>query len=235
MQEHYRPFYSHHLGHDLEMLVFGQMGYPIVVFPTSMGRYYEAKDFLLVDSVRWFLDNNKIKLYCIDSVDRHTWYAKHLHPSVRIDNHTRYDQMLSEELFPMLQRECHVDKIGVAGCSFGGYQALNYAFRHPEQVAHLFTMGAAFDIKQFLDGHYDDNVYYHNPPDFMSNANSDLFQHMNIVLGTAEHDFCKGSNYQMSEILTRKGIQHWLDVRPHGTHDWPVWREMFPHYLSLLP
>ncbi|WP_045688658.1 esterase family protein [Hymenobacter sp. AT01-02] len=234
MQEAYRPFYSPTLGHDVEMLVFGDVGYPIVVFPSSRGRYYEAKDFKLVEAVQWFIDNQKVKLYCIDSVDAHTWYAKHLHPAERVQNHIRYDHMLSNELVPMLQQECHVDKIGVAGCSFGGYHALNFAFRHPEQVAYLFSMGAAFDMRQFMDGYYDENLYFNNPPDFMPNAENEHFHQMNIVLGTAEYDFCKEANYQMSEILNNKGIRHWLDVRPHGTHDWPVWREMFPHYLSVM-
>jgi esterase/lipase superfamily enzyme len=95
-------------------------------------------------------------------------------------------------------------------------------------------MGAAFDIRQFMDGYSDDNIYYNNPPDYMPNAQNEHFHYMNIVLGTAEHDFCKGSNFQMADILHRKGIKHWLDVRPFGSHDWPVWREMFPHYLSLV-
>ncbi|MDF7811851.1 alpha/beta hydrolase-fold protein [Hymenobacter sp. YC55] len=234
MQEAYRPFYSHNLGHDVEMLVFGDLGYPIVIFPTSMGRYYEAKDFKLIEAVQWFADTHKFKFYCIDGVDKHTWYGKHLHPAERVQNHIRYDRMVSQELVPMLQRECHVDKIGVAGCSFGGFHAMNFAFRHPEQVAHLITMGAAFNIRRFLDGYYDENVYYNNPPDFMPDAQSEHFHLMNIVLGTAEHDFCKDSNYQMSDILHRKGIRHWLDVDPFGTHDWPVWRAMFPRYLSQI-
>lgn len=71
---------------------------------------------------------------------------------------------------------------------------------------------------------------------FVFDSIASRFPHisLNIVLGTAEYDFCKGANYQMSEILNNKGIRHWLDVRPHGTHDWPVWREMFPHYLSVM-
>ena len=216
------------------MLVFGDRGYPVIIFPTSMGRYYEAKDFKLIEAVQWFAQTHKFKFYCLDSVDRHTWYGKHLPPAERVQNHLRYDQMISQELVPQLQRECNVDKIAVAGCSFGGFQALNFAFRHPEQVAHLLTMGAAFDIRQFLDGYYDDNVYFNNPPDYLPNAQNEHFYHMNIVLGTAEHDFCKASNFQMADILHRKGIRHWLDVRPFGGHDWPVWREMFPHYLSTI-
>ena len=139
LHEEYRRFYSHNLGTDLEMMVFGDYGYPVIVFPTSNGRYYEAKDFHLVDSVRWFIENRLLKLVCIDSGDKWSWYAKHLHPGTRVHNHNLYDRMVSEELVPRLQQECQVEKVGVAGCSLGGYQALNFAFRHPEQgSASLF-------------------------------------------------------------------------------------------------
>jgi esterase/lipase superfamily enzyme len=175
-----------------------------------------------------------VKLFCIDSIDRFSWYAKHLHPGMRVYNHTLYDKFLSDELVPMLQRECNVDKVGVAGCSFGGYHALNFAFRHPSQVAHCFTMGAAFDIRQFVAGYHDDNVYYNNPVEFIPGAYSEHFQWMNIILGTSEYDFCKDSNYQMAHILSSKGIPYRLDVKPFGKHDWPVWREMFPQYLSTI-
>lgn len=234
LREDYRKWYSHHLGRDIEMMVYGDWGYPVLLFPTTMGRYYEAKDFGLIESVRWFIDNRKIKIYCIDSIDRDSWYAKHLHPSIRVQNHMWYDRMVNEELVPWIQHECHVDKIGVGGCSFGGFQALNFAFRHPDRVAYLWSMGAKFDIRSFMGGYYDDNVYFNNPPDYIPNAHHDHFYRMKIVLGTSEYDFCKPDNYRMSEILNRKGIDHWLDVRPWGEHDWPVWREMFPHYLSMV-
>ena len=38
----------------------------------------------------------------------------------------------------------------------------------------------------------------------------------------------------MSGILNQKGIRHRLDVTPWGDHDWPVWRDQFPRYLSLI-
>ena len=40
-------------------------------------------------------------------------------------------------------------KVAVAGCSFGGYHAANFAFRHPGYVSHIFSMGGAFNIKNF--------------------------------------------------------------------------------------
>jgi esterase/lipase superfamily enzyme len=234
LQESYIKFYSHRIGRELELLRYGHWGYPILLFPTSMGRFFENKDFKLIESVQWFVDTGKIKLYCIDSIDNDSFYAKHLHPSVRIYNHICYDRMLNEELVPWIQNECGVDKIGVAGCSFGGYQALNFAFKHPEKVAYLFSMGGAFDIKGHLNGYYDENVFFNNPPDFMPDAHNDHFCDMKIVLGTGEHDFCRGDNEWMSQILHKKGIKHWLDIRPYANHDWPVWRGMFPDYVSRI-
>jgi len=234
LQEDYRKWYSHHLGRDIEMLVYGHWGYPVLLFPTSMGRYYQNKDFGLIDTVREAVEAGKIKIYCIDSIDSDSWYAKHLAPSMRIHNHNWYDRMLHEELVPMIQHECQTPRLAAGGCSFGGYQALNFAFRHPEQVSHLWSMGAAFDIRQFLDGYYDDNVYFNNPPDYLPNAHNEHYYRMQIILGTSVHDFCRGANEHMSHILNQKGIQHWLDIRPWGEHDWPVWREMFAQYVNQL-
>ena len=234
MHQEHRQWYSYQLGRHIDLLVFGNWGYPVLIFPTTMGRYYEANDFKLTESARHFVETGKVKLICVDSIDRDSWYAKHLHPGTRIWNHVLYDRFLSQELVPGIQRECNVQKIGVAGCSFGGFQALNFAFRHPEQVGHLFSMGAAFDIRSFLRGYYDDNVYYNNPPDYIPNAQNPEFYNMNIVLGTSAHDFCRGSNEQMSGILRAKNINHWLDIKPWGEHDWPVWRDQFPNYLAMI-
>ena len=140
--------------------------------------------------------------------------------------------MVHEELVPRIQTECNVPTVGAAGCSFGGYHATNFAFRHADVVSHLYSMSGAYDIKDQLDGYYDDNVYFNNPVDFVPEMDSAHLHKMRIVLGTCEHDICRGANFHMSDILNKKGVNHWLDDRP-GHHDWIVWREMFPHYLSV--
>jgi esterase/lipase superfamily enzyme len=151
-----------------------------------------------------------------------------------VRNHILYDQLILEEVVKRAQDETGHQKVITAGCSFGGYQAVNFAFRHPDVVEHTFSMGGAFDIKMHLDGHYDDNVYFNNPPDFIPSLENPELKKMGIVLGVGEHDFCIAQNKRLSDILTSKGIHHWLDIREGANHDWPVWREMFPAYLGLL-
>lgn len=232
--EEYHKWYSPSIGRDFEMLVFGQGGQPVILFPTSKGSYYQNKDEGMIESVRWFLENNKVKIYCPDSIDADSWYNKSVRPAIRAYNHTRYDKLILEEVVSRAQNETGHYKVATAGCSFGGYHAVNFAFRHPEVCSYCFPMSGAFEMKQFMDGYYDDNVYFNNPVDFIPNDNNPELWNMGIVLGTAEYDSCRPDNERLSGILAQKNIQHWLDIRPNANHDWPIWRQMFPHYLSLI-
>jgi esterase/lipase superfamily enzyme len=234
LTERYHRWYSPNMGIDVEMLVFGDRGYPVILFPTSQGRYFQNKDEGLIDAVRWFLDEGLVKIYCPESFDWLTWYNKGVHPADRAKNYAWYDKMILDELVPWAMHETGVGKVATAGCSFGGYHAANFAFKHPEKVGHMFSMSGAFDIKSFVDGYYDDNVFYNNPMDFLPGSNQPDLWNMNIILGTTNQDICKEANFQLSHILDQKNIKHWLDVRGWADHDWPIWREMFPHYLSTI-
>lgn len=234
MVEKYHKWYSQNLGFDVEMLVFGDRGYPVILFPTSNGRYYQNKDIGLIESVRWFIDEGLVKIYCPDTFDWLTWYNKGVHPAERARNYEWYDKMLYYELAPWAMHETGVGKVATAGCSFGGYHAANFALKHPEKAGHLFSMSGAFDMKQFMDGYYDDNLFYNNPIDYLPGSNNWALWQMNIILGTGDHDICKGYNIDLSNIMKHKNINHWLDIRPNSNHDWPVWKQMFPHYLSTI-
>ena len=57
---------------------------------------------------------------------------------------------------------------------------------------------------------------------------------MGIVIGAGEQDFCLPQNKRLAEIMDRKGMNYWLDIRPNEVHDWPVWRRMLPDYLGRM-
>lgn len=234
MKEELKEWHSPNLSGSIKTLIFGHSGYPILLFPTSMGRYYENKDFKLIEAISGFINDGKVKVYCPDSVDKMSWYNKEVEPATRVKNHIWYDKFLLEELAPLARHETGFQKLVTAGCSFGGYHAANFAFRHPWLVSHMFSLSGAFDIKGQLDGLYNDDVFFNNPVDFLPNdMNPELWQ-MKIVLGTSDRDICRADNERMSSILHQKGINHWLDIRPNADHDWPIWRQMFPDYIAQL-
>lgn len=234
MIESYSKIYSTNLGMSLEMEVYGHWGYPVLAFPTSLGRYSQNKDFKLVSSIATAINSGKIKLYCIDTIDSLSFYGENLHPEQRIHNYKQYDKFLNEELVPRILTECSSEKLAVAGCSFGGYHAANFAFKHPDKTKYLFSMGGAFDIKPRLDGFYNEDVFYNNPLDYLAESKDENLWKMNIALGTSDLDFCKDSNIKLAYILSQKNIPHWLDIRQGLTHDWPSWCMMFPEYISRI-
>jgi esterase/lipase superfamily enzyme len=234
LTEQYHRWHSPNLNLDLEMLVFGDRGFPVILFPTTKGRYHQNKDFGLIDSVRWFVDEGLVKIYCPDTIDDRSWYDKSIHPADRARNYAWYDKMLTDELMPWAQHETGVGKVAVAGCSFGGYHAANFAFKHPERWPTCLPWAAPLILKCLPMGFIDDDIFYNNPVDFLPGSNKPELWQMNIILGTSEHDMCKDYNIRMSNILNEKHINHWLDIRPFANHDWPIWKEMFPHYLSTI-
>ncbi|MEZ4792484.1 MAG: alpha/beta fold hydrolase [Gelidibacter sp.] len=232
-KEHFK-WYSPTLSKDIEMLVFGHAGYPVILFPTTMGKHNECYDMKLVDSVKWFIEEGIVQIYCPDGINELSWYNKKIHPADRIKNHMWYDEFIMNELVNKIRHEKGIPKVAVAGPSFGGYQAANFAFRHPESVSHMISMSGSFDIKSFLDGYYDTNAYFNNPIDYMPGNDHPELWKMKIILGAGEWDICLEPTKQMAEILTAKNIPFWYDERKWAKHDWPLWREMFPHYLSKL-
>ncbi len=236
MHERYIRWYTPHLSRDFEMLVFGHGGgLPLILFPTSYGRFWQNKEFGLVESVRWFVETGRVTIYCPDAIDLESWYNRSIHPADRVKTHIGYENVIVHDVFDFARRECSRHHVAVGGASFGGYHAANIAFRRPDLVSHLFSLSGAFDMKGFLNGYYDDNVYFNNPPDYLNQcADPWKYNHMGIVLGTGEWDICRDENYQLSAILHSKGIRHFLDDRRWCAHDWNWWREMLPYYLSLV-
>jgi len=234
MNSIYSKNYSSALGYEVEMLSFGYDGLPLILFPTSMGHFTQYRDTGLIESASWFLDQGLVRIYCPNSFDASNLYNKGAAPQSRIENYLKYEKMVADELLPAILYDTGYNRLGMGGCSFGGYHAANLAFRHPDKVSYLFSMSGMFDIKSQLDGYYTDSVYFNNPVDYLPEMNSASLEHMGIALGTGEYDICLNSNEQLSSILTQKNVKHWLDIVPGANHDWPVWKQMLPKYLSQI-
>jgi esterase/lipase superfamily enzyme len=238
MKEEYHKWHSNDLDREFEMLVFGHYGYPVVLFPTFNARFWEAKDFGLINSVSNLIESGQIKIYCPDGADSLSWNNNSATPSDKVKTHIEYEQTILNDVIGFVKHETTLERIGVAGCNFGAYHALNLAFKHPDKVEKLICIGGSFDIKPFIDNYYDDDCYFNNPPDYLPNLTDDWyldkFKTMKIILGTGESDQYSEQNKNISEILRSKSVNHWLDVRPNTGHNWEFWREVFPKYLAQI-
>ena len=83
MYREYVKWFSPSLGRDMEFLWFGKFGRPVLLFPTSGGRYFENEDMGLSGSLADKVDAGEIQLILVDTVNDEAWYNKSVHPAVR--------------------------------------------------------------------------------------------------------------------------------------------------------
>jgi esterase/lipase superfamily enzyme len=231
MRRDYVKWYSPSLHRDMELLAYGHAGFPVLVFPTSGGRFHEYEDRGMIHELSPKIERGELQVFCIDSVDRESWYNRWVHPADRCHRQNAFDAYLTLEAAPFVRQRTTWDRMGTTGCSFGAYHAINFALRHPDIVTYAVSLSGAFDIpKRFLDGYYDTNAYFHSPLDYIPNLGDgwllDRMRGNYYVLVTGNQDPLFDQSVQMAHRFGMKGIPHTLDVWQGFGHDWPWWHSM---------
>lgn len=220
----------------MELLIFGHAGARVLVFPTSLGKYYEWEDRGMMGVLGEHLERGWLQLFCVDSVDAESWYAKWAHPGGRAWRHVQYENYLANEVVPLMGQKNNNPFTITTGASFGAYHAANFAFRHPEFINRVIGLSGIYDIRKWADGYHDDHVYYHNPVEYLPNEHDgwrlDCLRRMDIILVTGKDDPNRASSENLSGILWNKGIGNALRLWDGWAHDWPWWREMIRLYIG---
>ena len=71
IKEEYHKWHSPSLDRNMEMLVFGHAGQPVILFPTSQGAYYQNKDQGMIEAAATLLEKGKVK-----SIVRIAWMIR---------------------------------------------------------------------------------------------------------------------------------------------------------------
>jgi esterase/lipase superfamily enzyme len=216
----------------MQLLEFGHSGMPVLVFPTSMGRFFEYEDRGMVDVLSHKINAGQLRLFCVDSVDSESWYNRSVSPHVKVQRHISYENYLLHEVLPLMGSH----KIAVTGCSFGGFHAVNFALRHPDRTHYCVSMGGAYDLTSFVGDYRGEDFYLNQPLLFLPNDSDPWFweqyQSLGLVLATGENDICKPDNLRLAKVLQQRSIPHQLAVWGDNTgHDWPWWEYMAAVYF----
>jgi esterase/lipase superfamily enzyme len=236
MHREYHRWFSPSLGRDMELLIFGHAGARVLVFPTSMGRFYEWEDRGMVHALGEHLERGWLQLYCVDSVDSESWYADTVHPHWRARRHEQYESYLIHEVLPLSRHRNPNMFLITTGASWGAYHAAALAFRHPHLVGRMLGLSGVYDVKRMTGGYSDDAVYFTNPAEFMQNehdpARLNAIRQIDVIIVVGRDDPNYWQNEQFSHTLWQKGIPHALRVWDGWVHDWPWWREMVVRYIG---
>ncbi|HVX48797.1 MAG TPA: alpha/beta hydrolase-fold protein [Chitinophagaceae bacterium] len=240
MTREYYKWHSPFLNREMELLVFGNGGTPVLFFPTRTARFYDYENWKVVAAVEDKIDAGLLQLFCVDSVDIESFYAN-IHPADKIKRHRDYERYILYEVLRLIRHQ-NPNPLTVAGCSFGGYHAVNIAFRHPGYFSKVVGMSARYDLTwtapQFadlLDGYFNDDIYFNMPAMFIPNLTDEGLLHkirrQKIILAVGELDPFIENNRKLSDALTGKNIDHELIIWEEEAHRARYWRQMVQLYL----
>ncbi|MGH2402976.1 MAG: esterase family protein [bacterium] len=242
MNKEHRVWHSDRLGRTMGIAIYGHYGLPLLVFPTSGGDEWEYEGQGMIAALAPHIEGGRVKVFCINSVNNDSWYNTQAHPGQRSHLQALYDAYIAEEVAPFIDDHCRTPGIVIttSGSSFGAYHAANTVLKHPERFRRCLAMSGVYDLRRFMNGHYDDNFYFNNPVDYMVNLSDERALELlrqtdiHLITGTGPWED-SGPAYRLSEILHARGIRHSPDDwGPEGGHDWPYWKRQMNVYLGRM-
>ena len=244
MRRDITSWYSERLFQEMPLVAYGHYGPPVLMLPTAAADFLEYERFHLIDSVNWFLESGKTKIYSVNSVNRLALLNDHASPEEKLSWLNRYDGYVTEEVLPLIRSDCRDGGALpiLVGISLGAYLAGDIFFRHPDLFGGAILLSGSYDIRGYMSGHDGEGVYFHNPVDYLPRLEDDYYlpilrhagRRIIIFSGQGAYEAPDRSR-RLSNILNAKGIPHWLDVWGHDVnHDWPWWRQAMPYYFGKL-
>jgi len=242
MERRTTAWYSHNLNAEMPLVAYGYAGQPLLMFPTAAADYLEYERFHLVDAISPLIESGKLRAYSINSVNRYSLLNEQMPPHMKAELLTRFDRYVTDEVVPLIRNDAGPEARPLTtGASLGAFLAANAYFKHPDLFRGVIAMSGSYDVRSYLKGYYDDNVYFNNPADYLPNLNDDHYLPMlrnadaiHILSGQGNYEAPERSQH-LSNILTAKGIPHTLDLWGADVdHDWPWWRKMLPYALGNI-
>lgn len=237
-------WYSERLNREMRIRIYGHFGPAVIAFPCQDKQSDDFSNHGMIDALSWFIENGKMKLFCLDANDEETVSSSSWDKAHAAYLLEQYHQYLIEEALPFIYKnmggECEPLLVG---CSMGASHASNNFFRRPELFSGFISLSGNYDIASFFDGYMDANVYNNSPVHYLRNI---AYNHPYINIyntktmisvvgkGAYEHLVIE-SNYEMANIASIKGIH--IDFNfwdENSVHDWSSWLYQMPYFLGKI-
>jgi len=243
MQIEYIREYSPILDREVEFKRYGYSGKPVLVFPSQDGNCNQYEEFGMIDVLSDFIEQGKIQVFCVGSVDLESWSDLNGNPRYRIEMQERWFEHICYEMVPRIQYISWRSDIIVTGCSMGGSHAGILFFRRPDLFDTLISLSGQFDARMFFGNYMDDLVYNNSVVDFLKDMSwnhpyLDLYRQKNIIIcigqGAWEGELLP-SNRELDRILCEKQVPAWFDYWGFDVaHDWPWWRIQIRYFMEHI-
>ena len=243
----YYKEWSFHLNREMEFKVFGTGGRPFVVFPCQSGRFFDWENFGMVDTAAPWLENGRMQLFCVDSIDPESWDCPGGDPRRRVEMQERWYRYLTEEFYGRIRQlngGQNDGRVVTTGASMGGGHAMNLYLRRPDLFNGVIALSGLYSSRMFFGDYMDDLVYLNSPIDYMRNIAPEhpylaMFRRANPLIlccgqGAWEGDLL-ASTRELAAVLAEKGVPADVEIwGPDVSHDWFWWKKQWPLFLARV-
>lgn len=234
-------WHSERVGQDLNVVRWGAVGVPVLIFPTAGGDCEEIERFHLISALEGLLSSGRIKVYSVDSVNGRAFLTSSDHRHIAWMM-TAFDAAIRHEVVPAIRADCHSPDIEIitAGASIGAFNAIEVLCRHPDVFTAALGISGTYNLTKWLKGPMTSDFFFSSPLHYLPTLEDgpvlDRLRSRFVLLahglGAAEEP---AESWRMAEVLGSRGVPNRVEEwGPEWPHDWVTWREMFPRFLDEL-
>lgn len=240
MKRELTSWYSPSLEREMPIVTYGDFGFALLLVPTAAADYLEYERFQLIDSLAPFINEGKIKVFSINSMNNESWLNNEMQGEHKAIRHNQFNNYVFNEVIPFIKTHTSEGTpIIVSGASFGALHSMNLFLKRPDLINGVIAMSGVYDLHEYTKGFNDDQVYFNSPMNYVPNLSDPWYldhirksHHIHILAGEGEYEDPEASR-AFAGVLYDKGINYELDIwGPDMTHDWPTWRTMLPYYIK---
>ena len=222
---------------------FGEMGQPLIVFPSNAGVAHERKQGGMIDALGPLLAAGKLKIYCPETNVSKSFSGE---GSVghRMAHHRAYEQFVLRSLVPFIRQDCQMPRVRMlaTGCSVGALYASIFTLKHPEIFKQALCLSGRYRASKFFDGQSNEDLYFNDPFSFLPNLHGEGLQrirrhtHITVVVGQGPAEGgCIPETLQFGKLLEQKGIPHHVGLwGEDSAHTYPWWQKQVRHYIPQM-
>lgn len=231
------------LGRRAHVWCFGDVGTPVVVFPSNAGVAHEWQQSGMVDALGPLFAAGRIKLYCPESNISQTFSGEGS-VDARMEGHRRYEQFVLETLVPFIRQDCRSPdaRLLATGCSMGALFSSLFALKFPEVFSGALCLSGRYRGTRIISDPWSESLYFNDPLAFVPNLEGAALErvrqqtHLTLVVGQGPFEnSCIPETLELGGWLKRKGIPSHVGLWGQDSrHDYSWWRMQASHYLRQL-
>ena len=231
------------LGRRVHVWAFGEIGRPLIVFPSNAGVAHEWKESGMIDGLSPLLAEGRVKIYCPETNVSKSFSGTES-VDTRMAHHAAYERFVLNTLVPFIREDCHAPqaRMVATGCSVGALYASLFVLRHPETFAEALCLSGRYRASALFGGQSSHELYLNDPLAFLPGLHGQALERvrqqacLTVVVGRGPfEEGCIAETAELGGMLARKKIPHHLAFWGHdSSHTYPWWRKQALHYLQQI-